>query len=227
MQRQSENNSIVRNDAGFAVVEATFVLPVMFMIFLALVMLSFYLPQRAMLQRATQFAATAIAAEMSDAWVFVDAERRSYGRHESHGNLPNVYVSLFQSVFTGTAGRNAEATATQAVLSFDDAENMPVIAAGDIDVEFRLRNFIVYKEVEVTATRTIPIPVNFQAIQFPGEIELVVSSTAVVVNADEFIRNIDLAVDFLAWVRREIPAVDNIFNSVSEFGDRIGGLLGI
>jgi len=227
MQHRKSKPSFFKGDAGFAVVEATFVFPIMFMIFFALIMLAFYLPQRAMLQRATQFTATAIATEMSDTWVYFDANSRTYRRHTSHSDLPNVYVALFRSIFTGRTATGAAGTAEQAVIGFDSAENMPIIATGDIDVEFRLRNFVVYKEVEVTATRVIPIPVNFQSIQFPGEIELVVTSTAVVVNADEFIRNVDLAVDFLAWVRREIPWVDDIFESVTNFGNRVGGLLGI
>ena len=225
MQRQNRKNSILSCSDGFAVVEATFVFPIMFMVFFALVLLALYLPQRAMLQRATQFAATAIATEMSDTWVYYSEE--TPGRYATHGALRSgkggVYVTLFNSVFG--SGPNGAKTIVE---NIDNAENIPMIANGDLLVECRFVNYVVYKEVIVTAKRTIStIPIGLSIIQFPNTIELEVSSTAVVQNADEFIRNVDLAVDFVDWVRKKYPAVDNIFTEVQKVGSKIGNFFGI
>ena len=230
MQRHNNKKSISHNSDGFAVVEATFAFPIMFMIFLALVMLAFYLPQRAMLQRATQFAATAVATEMSDTWVYYDAESLQYRRYDDHAALRSgkggVYVALFNSVFNNNTG-GAE-TAETIIRNVDKKENLPMIANGGLNVECELKNYIVYKEIVVTATRSIKVPVDFSVIQFPDTIDLVVTSRAVVANGDEFIRNVDIAVDFIYWVADELDIdLKGIFSNISEAGENISGLFGV
>ena len=229
MQRQNNKKKILHNSDGFAVVEAAFVFPVMFMVFFALVMLSFYLPQRAMLQRATQFAATAVATEMGDTWIYYDANNYSYGRYSDYRALTHgkggVYVTLFKSVF------GSDNDAETIMRSLDEKENLPVISNGDLIVECKLVNYVVYKEVVVTATRSIPVPVNFSIIGFPNApktIDLVVTSKAVVTNGDEFIRNVDLAVDFVYWAGDKLGIdLDGIFSKISEAGSKISGFFGI
>ncbi|MDR2904222.1 MAG: pilus assembly protein [Clostridiales bacterium] len=230
MQRQNNRQSFLHNSDGFAVVEAAFAFPVMFMVFFALVMLALYLPQRAMLQRATQFAATAVATEISDTWVYYDADSQSYKRYKNHDSLRNlnsgkggVYVTLFKSVFDSGSG-NAEAI----MRGLDERENVPVIANGELTVECALVNYVVYKKVVVTATRSIPVPVDFSVIKFPRSIDLVVTSTAVVQNGDEFIRNVDLAVDFTKWAAEKLNIdLDGIFSKFKDAGDKISGFFGI
>ena len=67
-----------RDDKGDAVVEATILFPIIIMIFAGLVLLSMYLPTRANLQRATQYAATAMATERSDTWLRHDPKNLEY-----------------------------------------------------------------------------------------------------------------------------------------------------
>jgi len=199
MQRQNDSEPIRNNTGGFAVVEATFIFPIMLMVFLALLMLAMYLPQRAMLQRATQMAATALAVEMSDTWVRYDANARKYTRHSDYAALQSakggVYSALFRSIFSKD-GRDGQKQAEEIVRSLFNAENPTVIADSDsIIVDFELINYVVNKEVVVTATRVIKLPVEFPLISFTGDIELVVTSKAVVQNADELVRNVDMAFD--------------------------------
>jgi hypothetical protein len=229
MQRFNKKNEIMHNSDGSAVVEATFVFPIMFMVFFALVLLALYLPQRAMLQRASQFAATAVATEMSDVWIYYDGETQTFGRYADHDALRDdkggVYVTLFSSVVGGGV-EDGEST----VERLDEKENVSVISNGELTVECALVNYVVYKEVVVTATRSIPVPVDFSVVKFPGTINLTVTSKAVVKNGDEFIRNVDIAVDFLKFVREKFPAVNtvgDIFDKVNEAGDKISGFFGI
>jgi len=190
------------------------------------VILAFYLPQRAMLQRATQFSANAIATEMSDTWMYFDANAMAPGRYANHSSLRSgkggVYVTLFKSIFnSGTGG--AESIAE----SMDRSENIPIISNGDLTVECSLVNYVVYKEIIVTATRTIPVPF-LTTIKFPETIDLVVTSKAVVQNGDEFIRNVDIAVDFLAYLRNRFPdSVGKVFDKAGELGSKISDFFGV
>ena len=75
----------------------------------------------------------------------------------------------------------------------------------------------------VSATRTIPLPVNLTFVGMPKEMRLSVTSTAVVVNGDEFIRNMDLAVD----VMDALFNVREIFSGLGRICDKFYDFLGI
>ena len=227
MQRYYDKKAILHNSDGFAVVEATFVFPVMFMVFFVLMMFSFYLPQRAMLQRATQFAATAVAAEMSDTWIYYDSSSQSYDRYSDYKALTNgkggVYVVLFKSVFS-----NNDSDPETIMRSIDEKENFHVISNGELTVECKIVNYVVYKEIVVTATRSILVIVDFSIIGFSKPVDLIVTSKAVVTNSDEFIRNVDLAVDFVYWASDQLGIdLKGIFEKIDEAGSKISGLFGI
>ena len=70
---------------------------------------------------------------------------------------------------------------------FDDGES----------VEFKPKktNYIIYKEISVTATQTIKPAINLAMVGADNEIEIVVTGKAVVSDGDDFIRNVDFAVD--------------------------------
>lgn len=208
---------------GYAVVEAAILFPIIIMIFASLVLLAIYLPSRAVLQRATQYAATAIATERSDTWVSFDPSGMRYGWLNSRSELDNVYTSLFRSVLNN--GRRDEADEARQIVSNVERQGF-FKPAGSLDVEFGVVNYVLYKEVVVTATRTIPSPVDLSLIGFPNEIPIRVTSTAVVQNGDEFVRNIDLAVDFVEYLDERYE-LSEVFRGVSELCNTFNEFLGI
>lgn len=213
-------NKFIKDTDGDAVVEATILIPIMIMIFAALVLLSMYLPSRAVLQRATQYAATAIATEKSDTWLSFDEKSMSYLWAKDKKSLNNVYVSLIKSVVPGDDDADKAETIVRKV-----EENGISVKAGTLTVEYGIVNYIVYKEIIVTATRTIPVAVDLSFIGFPKEIPITVTSTAVVQNGDEFVRNMDIAVDLVEHLK-ENSDIDNMFKSVGELGNKFASILG-
>jgi len=208
---------IAENTAGDAVVEATILFPIMIMIFAALVLLSIYLPTRSVLQRATQFAATAIATETSDTWLIFNESSMTYNRETNIRRLKNVYVDLFAG--TGDVQSKGEAIVR-------DIENRSISSkTGQLSVESNVINRIMYKEVVVTATRELPMPVDLTFISFPETISVTATSTVIVQNSDEFIRNIDMASDFLEFIVNKYN-LHNITNAIGTFGNRVSGILG-
>jgi Flp pilus assembly protein TadG len=206
-------SSFWRNTSGDAVVEATFLFPIIIFIFTALVLLSTYLPSRAILQRATQMAATAVAAEMSDTWLIYNETSLSYGRHTRRDQLDNVYASLFGR--TGVDYRDkAEAAAKRAIADRIGTQ------FGTVEVSCNIINYVIYREVVVTATQSFPVGsvINLSIIGFPTEIEIVATSSAVVADGDGFIRNVDLAVDYA-------DKIAGVFSNITDFISRfaLGG----
>ena len=202
---------------GDAVVEAAILFPIMIMIFAALVLLAVYLPIRSALQRATQYAATAIATESSDTWLFFDEESMDYNWENDKSALKNVYAALF------SGDDNVQDKGEEIVITMEGRSVSS--KAGTLTVECYFENKIIYKEVVVTATREFKIPVNLSIIGFPSTISVTVTSTAAVQNGEEFVRNIDLAVDFGKYISKKFGLSD-LAGSISSYGDRIASFMG-
>ena len=195
------------NTDGDAVVEATILFPVMIMIFAALVMLAVYLPTRAALQRATQYAATAIATEKSDTWLFFNENSMSYYWETDKYRLVNVYAALFSG---GDIGDKAED-----IVNGVEGQGLSS-KAGKLSVNGFINNMVVYSEVVITATREFEIPLNLSIIFFPRTLSVTVTSTAVVQNGDEFVRNIDLAADFTKYIDEKF-GISKKLDSIGEY----------
>ena len=213
----SPARSFVDNEKGDAVVEAVIIFPIMIMIFAALVLLAIYLPTRAALQRATQYAATAIATEMSDTWLFFNDQTMSYYWETNKDLLTNVYVALFSGA--GDVQGKGDGIVTH-------IEGRGISSkAGVLEVVCYPVNRIVYKEIVITATRDFTVPVNLSLIGFPQSIPVTVTSTAVVVNGDEFVRNMDLAYDFVGFILEKFN-LTNITDTIGSSMDRVSSFFG-
>jgi len=210
-------NSAICGDRGDAVVEATILFPIMIMIFAALVMLSIYLPSQAVLQRATQYAATAIATEISDTWLFFDENSMSYYYQVNKDNLRNVYAGFFLS--EDDIRKKGESIVTHL------ESNSISSKSGELFVDCYSIDMFIYKEIVVTATREYPMPVDLSFVGFPREINVTATSKAVVQNADEFIRNVDIATDFAKFISDKFGLSD-VGDAIGSFGNKVKSVLG-
>ena len=206
-----------KNNSGDALVEAAILFPIMIMIFAALVLLAVYLPTRAALQRATQYAATVLATERSDTWLFFDDGTMSFYWETEKDRLDNVYVALFSD------GGDVDAEGRAIVTAI---ENRGISSkSGTLSVNCHIENRIVYKEVVATATREFTIPFNLSIINFPKTISVTATSIAVIQNGDEFIRNVDLAVDFVEYICKKF-GVEDAGKAISGFREKAAAFLG-
>ena len=170
---------------AYAVVEATILFPIIMLILAGLFLLSVYLPTRTILQRATQYAAEGIATARSDTWVAFEPEGYAW-----RSDARNVYAVLF--------GAADDADPESAVRK--NTENGLMLRQGDMSVSMQINNYVIYQEVVVTATDTVRVPIDLSFVKFPNTIDLTTSSTAVIQNGDEFVRNMDLAADFVEYL---------------------------
>lgn len=210
----------INDTRGDAIVEATIIFPIIIMIFAALVLLSFYMPTSATLQRATQHAATVIATELSDTWIFYDEGSMEYYTKDKKDELDNVYSAFFNSIKASDYSQKAE-------MIVREAESRSLsYKGGELTVEYELVNRIIYKEIRITAKRVIPVGINLSFIGFPKEIPITVSSIAVVQNGDEFVRNMDIAVDLTRYLGDEHEGIGYAFTKVKEIKSKFGSALG-
>jgi len=200
--------SFIRDTGGDAVVEAAILFPIIIMIFAGLVLLSMYLPTRASLQRATQQAVTVLATEKSDVWLRYNENTLRFG---TATGAQNVYAALSNSLLTASDRAKAETI-------IRNMEKISVFKApGTLTVQCGAANYIVYKELTVTATRTMPVPVDLSIVRFPKAIEISASSTAAVQDADGLIRDLNMIIDivpYLGWNIGQIEDLISIANSL-------------
>jgi len=178
----------------------------MIMIFAAIVLLSIYLPQRAVLNNAAQVAATSIAGEFSDTgFNFDDATLEASWDFYLHNTIFDRIGVLFDGDYEL---RNN--FWYRAFLWFFDpglrygerSQNIvdEVLSRGfqivdePVDVDFYLRRTILYTEIQVTVSQTIPFPVDLSFIGFPSEIVMEQTATAFVADGDRFLRGVDDAI---------------------------------
>jgi len=207
---------LLKNTKGDAVVESTILFPIMIMIFAALVLLAIFLPAHAVLQGATQFAATALATEKSDTWLFFDDDSLSFVWETDKSNLRNVYADLFSN--DDIADRGEKITREVESRSISSKE-------GTLSVSAYVENRILYREVVIVASREYPMPVDLSLIGFPNVITVQATTSAVAHNASEFVRNMDMASDFATFIIDKYELHD-LADTISSFGSKVSGLLG-
>ena len=211
-----------KNTRGDAVVEATILFPIIIMIFAGLMLLAVYLPTRGLLQRATQYTATALATERSDTWLRCNEKTGEYYWAKDRSELGTVYGALLGSL---TGNKRDEADNAEQLVKL--IENKGVIhPKGNLTVEYGVVNYVIYKEIIVTATKAVELPIDLTFVGLPKTIPVVVTSAAVVQNGDEFIRNMDLATDFVEYIADKYE-LNRIFDSVGKLFDKFNTLLGI
>ena len=212
-------NQLWRDSRGDAVVEAAMLFPIMILICAALVLLSIYMPLRAAMQRSTQYAATAIATERSDTWLRHEPDSLRYRWITDKRELGNVYASLI-----GALAGNRRDDADNAETTVKNMEQQNILKpSSDLTVEYGVVNYIIYKEIVVTASRSVPVPLNLTMFGIPRRMELTVTSIAVVQNGDEFIRNMDLAVEIMD----DLIDLSETFSGLTRICGKFNDFLGI
>jgi len=207
----------IEDKKGDAVVEAAILFPIMIMIFAALVLLAIYLPTRSALQRATQFAATAIATENSDTWLFFDEGEMSFYWETDKNRLQNVYVALL------SGSKDVQDKGEDIVMAVEGRSISS--KSGELTVQCYIINKIIYREVVVIASREFKMPVDLSFIRFHRTIPITVTSTAVVQTGKDYVSTIDMAVDMGEFL---IERFNINLNSevISEYGGQLRELLG-
>ena len=72
------------------------------------------------------------------------------------------------------------------------------------------------------------MPVDLSFVKFPKEIPITVSSTADVLNGDEFIRNMDLAVELVAYLDEKYNLhVKELTSTMGKWMGKVYEILGI
>lgn len=207
-----------RTESGFAVVEATILYAILFLTLFMIILISMYLPTKAALQNATQKAATAIALEQSDTWLNYNEDSLVYTSETNKSSLDNVYVSLFNGYDSNDAAKAKD-------IVQNALDESLLYYGGTVDVDYGMVNKVIYKEVVVSATYSVDMPIDLSFIGGGDEIEFTVTSCATVQNGDEFVRNVDIVVDVVKAIDEKYD-ISSKFEGVTDVISKVTGFLG-
>ena len=210
-----------KSEEGLAIVEATILLPFCMVIVIALFYAAIFLCQKANLQANLQNTLIYYKNTYSDSYVTVEKDMK-YTVNDTNiagtgsGYSDPKYLFPYRFFFMKF---NSDEFSTFfkdmcGYMFFDDGSNVMVT----VDKH----NYVVYKSIEAKATQTIVPAINLAMVGGTNEMVIEVTGTAVVSDGDEFIRDVDFAIDIIEdtelgeWAREVVDKVTEFYNSFKD-----------
>lgn len=189
-------------ESGHVIVEATILIPFCLLMVFALYYAALFLCQKANLQANVQNALIYYKNACSDTYVEA-SDHMAYGTAgetiAAAGSRYGEPSYLFPYHFLFGIGSDSSRFNQNAFASFfrsmcgamffDDGSN--------VRIEAKESNYVVYRTITATATQTVRPAVSLEMVGMPGTLTLSASGTAVVSDGEDFIRNVDFAVDIV------------------------------
>lgn len=193
-----------KKEKGNTIVEATIVYPITIMTFFVLLYLSIFLCQRANLQANLEDALVYYKSVGTDTYVSVDsalsynmeditdhAKGNSYHVTEKLNPYRKLGNALAKGFLQAVGSKTSESGFAKFFRSgsghmfFDDGSN--------VSISYKENDFVIYKRITATATQTVKAPINLSMVGGKNSMVITAQATAVVVDGDDTIRDIDFA----------------------------------
>lgn len=215
----------LKNENGEAViVEATLVLPFCIIMVIALYYAAIFLCQKANLQANVENSLIYYKNTVTDTYVQA-SDNMAYA--SSKGTVSAVGSSMrnvtyeqpyrflgmkfdkakFASFFHSMAG----------YMFFDDGTN--------IEITSSVKNYVIYKEITATAKQTVQPAIKLSVVGGSDSLDIVCTSSVVISDGDEFIRNTDFAIDLVKETKVGEMAgqmVDKVAGFYNKFKEKFG-----
>lgn len=184
-----------KSEQGTAMVEATLMLPFCMIMIVGVLYAALYLCQKANIQSNLETALLYYKAAESDTYV----ESKSQMEYSGNGleavgsNFGEIrYLNPYRFFFMDFKESDYKSFFKSICghMFFDMGENVSITA--------RKHNYVFYKSIEATATQTVKPPIDLSWVGGPKEMKIEVTGEIVINDGDDFIRNVDFAIDMLA-----------------------------
>lgn len=187
---------LIKSEKGTAIIEATMLLPFCILMVIALYYAAIFVCQKANLQANVENTLIYYKNVYSDTYVQASAGMAyqqngtiSEGKGSSYASptyeQPYRFLGMkfdnakFESFFRSMCG----------YMFFDTGSNIKLTTS--------TKNYVVYKEIKATATQMVKPAVSLAMVGAPDAMEISCTSTVVISDADDFIRNTDFVFDIV------------------------------
>ncbi|MEG1752676.1 MAG: hypothetical protein RR234_02065 [Christensenella sp.] len=195
---------LLKNEKGNAIVEATFIFPIVILTTLAFYFLIIYMYNRVNLQKSLDLYMEVCSKSVAVA-------NQDYGSPLSVTIKPTPLLKPKNPYRNFTSSNDLSDELEQAVLNY--AKQGSLFASNNDDVNIQIKNYILFKEIKGSAARTFKMPINLSLIGIDSNVTIYAASRRMVQDHDEFMRNVDLVIDATSY-----------FDEKYGISDKIGGI---
>lgn len=216
---------LIKSEKGTAIIEATMLLPFCILMVIALYYAAIFVCQKANLQANVENTLIYYKNVYSDTYVQASSEMAyqqngtiSEGKGSSYASptyeQPYRFLGMkfdnakFESFFRSMCG----------YMFFDTGSNIRLTTS--------TKNYVVYKEIKATATQTVKPAVSLAMVGVPDAMEISCTSTVVISDADDFIRNTDFVFD-IAEDTKLGQAASGVVDKAKGFYDKFKEKFGV
>ena len=218
-------NRLKEESAG-AMVENVIILPLVFVLIYALIMTSFIMHDRATVDAAAQRGA------IYASYCIIDPNYSAVTGQDGELDFPDeTDVSAFSFKGVGknikayrcfTGGSKVEDVVAKEVKAIIERTRIPWKPIESVSVQCEQQNMFLYQDITVTVTADYSIPKVFGLFGLDTEYEYQATATTCSTDADEFIRNADLAVDMLTALDEALGSpVEKAIHKLETLGVKI------
>lgn len=184
-----------KSEQGTAMVEATLMLPFCMIMIVGVLYAALYLCQKANIQSNLETALLYYKAAESDTYVESKSqmEYSGNGLEAAGSNFGEIrYLNPYRFFFMDFKESDYKSFFKSICghMFFDTGESVAITA--------QKHNYVFYKSIEATATQTVKPPINLSMVGGPQAMTIEVTGEIVINDGDDFIRNVDFAIDMLA-----------------------------
>lgn len=188
--------SLRREENGLAVIEATILLPFCMLIVIALYYVAIFMCQKANMQANLQNALlyyknveTDTYVEASENMAYTQAEGNVLAVGGSYGEPQYLFPYRFFGMKFQSDKFGKFFHSMCGYMFFDTGTNITVTS--------HATNYVVYKKITATATQTVEPAISLSIVGVPDSMEISCTSSVVISDADDFIRNTDFVIDIV------------------------------
>ncbi len=215
---------IMRDDRGYVFVEATIVYPIMFFVIIFLIYMGNMFLLRARIDSAVAHEAIVYANYFANPYVRY-LEDNDY-KIENTAKSNDLTNSLYRYLYKNGKYANSDEVATLEkrigqIGFFNNVspENIKVSAHG-------INNYVIYQTYEVEASYELKFPIKFIFMDDYWVLYMSAREEAPITDQSEFIRNIDMAVDYIERTEKGNKAIEQfskLKNNFDKLLNKIGG----
>lgn len=185
----------LKNNKGNAIVEATIVFPIIIMIIIVLFYAALFLCQKANLQANLQTSLIYFKNLETDANVVIDPSGSSSildlkANKYSKPKIQNPYRNFFM-ISSNKPGEFKS-------LFYKISGQMFFTSTSDIDIDYKVHNYILYQDITATAVQEVKLPIDFKLLGISPKITIATEAKVVITDPDEFARTSQLIGDLVA-----------------------------
>lgn len=215
-----------RRECGSVEVEATIILPIAILSVILLLYLSLFMFQRANLQACLETTLIYYKNTATDTYVTQNEELEYVVTNESSmagGNSYSATAPLFPyrgGIFdviddaVGGGGEN-DFESEEAFRKYFKSVAGNMLFDNNLDLNIDYTNYMLYKQLKVTAIQRVEAPISFDMLGVDNEFEIFATAMVNVIDHDSMIRDVDYAIDIV----ENTKLGDIARNFAAEFGE--------